>query len=372
MKELSVLQVGKYYYPYRGGFESSLYTLVNELKEKTRIRVLVSHTSRKTTIEEAGNLTIIRLANFGKIFSQPITPMLPFWMKRSKADIIHLHLPNPWAMISYLAFSPKAKLIVSYHNDVVKQRLPMFFFMPLLTSVLKRAEAIVVTSQNLIDSSVVLKKFRQKCRIIPHGIDTAKFMATEELAKEAERIKNSVDKPIILFVGRLVYYKGLKYLIRAMKDIDAHLMIVGNGPLRSRLKLLARFLKVHHKISWLGDISDEALPAYYHACDLFVLPSCANSESFGLVILEAHASGKPVISTALPTGVAFTNLHNKTGLVVSPKDSAALADSINCLLSSKELREEYGNNGRVRVGREFAKESMAENVLALYNMISGS
>lgn len=370
MNRIRVLQIGKYYHPYRGGFESSLYTLVNELKDKLNVCVLVSHIKPKTTIEKIRNLSVIRLASFGRILSQPITPMLPFWIKRLKADIIHLHLPNPLAMISYLIVSPEGKLIISYHNDIIRQKIATIFLMPLLAKILHKADAIVATSENLINSSLFLKKFRQKCHIIPHGIDIERFKANSEVLKKSEKLRSDINKPIILFVGRLVYYKGLKYLIKAMKNIDAKLMVIGKGPQQFKLKLSAKFWNVSNKILWLGDIADKLLPLYYHACDLFVLPSCENSESFGLVILEAQAAGKPIISTNLPTGITFTNLHQRTGLVVPPKDSLALAQAINYLLAAKELREEYGQNGRERVRQEFTKEGMAEKILALYCRIS--
>jgi rhamnosyl/mannosyltransferase len=369
MNNLKVLHIGKYYHPYRGGFEYSLYTLVNELKDKLQIQVLVSHTRCKTVVDKMRNLTIYRLANLGRIFSQPISPLLPLWIKRLKADIIHIHLPNPLAMFSYLITSSDAKLIVSYHNDVVEHWLPMVFFRPLLIRILKRADNIIVTSYNLIESSTVLKRFREKCIVIPHGIDVFRFQLTPQVIKESEKIKQETDKPIILFIGRLVYYKGLKYLIKAMQNIDAQLIIIGDGPLGFRLKTLAKSLGVNNKISWLGNMPDEAIPAYYHACDLSVLPSCSNSESFGLVILEAHACEKPVVSTDLPTGVTFTNLHKETGLVVPSRNPAALSVAINELLSSKELRQVYGQNGRQRVENEFTKEKMAEKVLMLYNMV---
>ena len=123
-----------------------------------------------------------------------------------------------------------------------------------------------------------------------------------------------------------------------------------------------------HNVS-LGEVSDEELPVYYQACDLFVLPSCANSESFGLVILEAHSFAKPVVSTDLPTGVTFTNLHQKTGLVVSPKDSDSLKEAVNLLLASKELRDKYGEYARKRVGDEFTKEKMAKEIARVYEAV---
>ena len=256
MNKIKVLQIGKYYYPHRGGFESSLYTLVNELKDRLQIQVLVSYTRARTTFERDNGLEVVRLANFGKVFSQPITPTLPFWIKRTRSDVVHLHLPNPLAMVSYLLASPKAKLIISYHNDIIRQKWAAIFLNPLLMKTLHRADAIIVTSENLINNSPILKRFRTKCRVIPHGIDTDGFSSTPKILEESHKIKKGINKPVILFVGRLVYYKGLTYLIRAMRNIDAKLMIVGSGPLKFKLKLSAKLLGVDNKISWLGDVSD--------------------------------------------------------------------------------------------------------------------
>src|SRR3989338_2783475 len=142
MSKIKVLQIGKYYYPYKGGFESSLYTLVNELKGKIQFQILASHVRRVTVIERFKDLTIIRLANFGKVFSQPITPSLFIWLKWLKQDIIHIHLPNPLAMLAYLIVSPKGKLIVSYHNDIIRQKIVTALLDPFLMKILKKADAI--------------------------------------------------------------------------------------------------------------------------------------------------------------------------------------------------------------------------------------
>lgn len=369
MKKIKVLQIGKYYPPYKGGFENSLYALVEGLKNRFQFQVLVANVRCKTAIERLKDVTVIRLGSLGKIFSQPLTFSLFFWLRRSSSDIVHIHLPNPLAMIFYLLTSPRGKLIVSYHNDIIRQKALMIFLKPMVIKLLRRAAGVVVTSENLIHSSDILRMFRYKCYVVPHGIDADRFKVTPEIKDQAEKIKEKVKQPIVLFVGRLVYYKGLKYLIQAMKDVEAALMIVGSGSEGLKLKILAKRLKVDKKILWLGEVSDEMLPAYYQACDLFVLPSCANSESFGLVILEAHSFGKPVVSTNLPTGVTFTNLHQKTGLVIPPHDSHYLKEAINLLLASKELRDKYGEYARRRVGDEFTKEKMAKEIANIYELV---
>jgi rhamnosyl/mannosyltransferase len=366
MNRIRVLQIGKYYYPYVGGTENHLYTLVNELKKEVDIKILVSNVRFKTNIERDDGVSIYRLATLGRLFSLPLTFSLPFWLRRLNGDILHFHLPNPLAVISFFLARPSGKIIVSYHSDIVRQR----FFSPLLNlfllRFLKKAEAIIVTSKNLIDNSYILKRFRDKCKIIPHGIDLNKFILTPEVTKEAEEIKQKFGSPIVLFVGRLVYYKGLEYLLGAIRKIEVHLLVIGDGPLGKRLKKIAHNLGVSHKISWIGKIDNEKLAPYYYASDIFVLPSAIKAESFGLVQLEAFACEKPVISTNLLTGVPYVNLHRKTGLVIAPRDSEALARAITFLLTFEKLCKYYGQNGRRRLERKFTKELMSKEVLKIY------
>ena len=370
VKRIRVLQVGKYYYPFRGGMESSLYTLVNSLKDEVDFQVLVSNTKVVTEIGFVDGVKVIRMARWGSFFSQPLNPGLFFWLKTLKADIIHLHLPNPLAALFYLLANPCSRLIVSYHSDILRQNIFRLLYQPFLNRLLSRAEAIVATSQNLLDSSLLLGRFRAKCWIIPHGIDLDRFKITPELERRAGEIKARINLPIVLFVGRLVYYKGLEYLIRAMKDMEARLVVVGKGPLGFSLRALSRILGVKDKISWPGEVPDEELKAYYLASEMLVLPSCQNSEAFGLVILEAQAFARPVISARLPTGVSFINRHQETGLVVPARDAGALREAIRTLLDSKELRSEYGWNGRKRVEQEFTSRIMAGKFLTLYQAIS--
>ena len=370
MNRIKVLQIGKYYYPCVGGTESHLYTLTNELRKKVDIRILVSNTRFKTSIEKNDGIDIYRLANLGSFFSLPLTFSLPFWLKRLNSDILHFHLPNPLAVISFFLARPSGKVIVSYHSDIIRQSIFLPLFNPFLIKFLKRAEVIIVTSQNLIDNSSILKRFKDKCRVIPHGININKFILTPEVIKEVKELKQKFNSPIILFVGRLVYYKGLEYLLKAMIKIEAHLLIIGDGPLRKRMEKIVCHLGISHKIGWLGKIDNERLASYYHACDIFILPSAIKAESFGLVQLEAFACRKPVISTNLPTGVPYVNLHGKTGLVVTPRNSEAIAWAISVLLASKELRKYYGKNGRERLEREFTKEIMSKEVLSIYSNLS--
>ena len=170
----------------------------------------------------------------------------------------------------------------------------------------------------------------------------------------------------ILFVGRLNYYKGLQYLIEATKEIAANLVIIGEGPLKNSLRNKAKELGIEGKIFFLPFMTQEELVNFYKTCSVFVLPSIFKSEAFGLVLIEAMACGKPVISTDIGTGTSFVNQDGVTGFVVPPKDSQALAQAIKKILENKKLAQELGRNGLERVRKKFSLEKMLEKTAYVY------
>lgn len=301
------------------------------------------------------DIKVIRCHELGRIQSAPICPTMPIWLKKIPADILHFHLPCPTGIISYFLGRPKGKVLVTYHSDIVRQRWAIGLYGPLLRRFLRIARCIIATSPNYIESSPFLREFKDKCVVIPPGINLSKYYS------------ETPPKPTILFVGRLRYYKGLEYLIKAMEDIDARLFIIGTGPEEKRLKKLSKGLSP--KIQFLGEIPEEKLPYYYASCSIFVLPSTERSEAFGIAQLEAMASGKPVISTNLNTGVPWVNQNGVTGIVVPPKDPIALRDAINKLLKNPSLCDEFGKNARHRVEKEFTKELMLDRISSIYNTI---
>jgi glycosyltransferase involved in cell wall biosynthesis len=237
-----------------------------------------------------------------------------------------------------------------------------------LKRALERADVVIATSPQLLDYSEVLAPFRDKCRIVPYGIDLEQFSPRHEALEAARRIREEHGgRPLLLGVGRLIYYKGFEFAIRALEQVpEAKLLLIGDGPLRGELAALARRSGVADRVVFVGDVLNELVTPYYLACDAYVMPSIARSEAFGIVQIEAMACGLPVINTALDSGVPFVSLDGKTGLTVPPSDATALAAAVRRLLSEPELRARLGAAGRLRAQAEFSKATLKRRLLAVY------
>jgi glycosyltransferase involved in cell wall biosynthesis len=364
---MNVLHLGKYYYPIPGGIETQLRNLAKGLNELgVYQKVVVANTRRTTSFEIIDGIDIIRLASLSTLFSTPLTYQWHSYIKDKSFDVIHLHAPNPAAELFLRAFEFHGKLVVSYHSDIIRQKKLKLFYDPLFRWILEKADRLVIAGPSPMMYDSLIHDFRGKTVTIPYGIDVARWNRESVDTDRAGRIRSSYKRPIILFVGRLVYYKGLDYLIKAMTKIDATLLIVGTGPEKKRLAKLSEELGLTSRVFFIGFVPDEKLAPYYHACDIFCLPSTARSEAFGIVQLEAMACGKPVVSTEIGTATSTVNRDGTTGIVVSPGDSAALAGALNKILGNPVLRERFGKNAKEWVAAEFDYRLIAGRYHELY------
>lgn len=359
---LRVLHIGKYYPPFRGGMESHLESLSCELNQLVDLEVIVANSGRRTKKEVVDGVRVTRVGKLFDLQSAPICPDLVRKIRHTAADIIHIHWPNPSAVLAYLASGHRGRLIITYHSDVVRQRTLAAAFTPILRAALQRAAAIIVSSPNYIDGSYVLPEFRDRCRVIPFGI-SAEFFADFD-ADEVRRIRSDFGPRIVLGVGRMVYYKGFDHLVRAMAQVDGHLLLIGKGPLQPFLIQMALDLGISDRVTFLSEVND--IRPYYHAADVFALSSVMRSEAFGIVQLEAMACGKPIINTQLDSGVTFVSPHGVSGLTVTPADAAALSEGVNQLLDQPDRRAQLGEGARQRVAQDFTVEKMVQRTFQLY------
>ena len=368
---MRVLQVNKLYHPFVGGVETTVRKIAEGLNDKVDMQVLVCQGFGKAITETVNGVRLTRSRSFGIFFSMPLSIDFLFQFKRlvANADIVQLHSPFPLADLAVLLCQFRGKLIVWWHSDIVRQKFFSKMLRPIINYCLKRSDSIIVASQNIVSSSEYLKPYQHKIVVIPFGLDMAEYQVAIENDNLSSKLFESKNVKL-LYVGRLVYYKGVDVLLKAMETVDdAELFVVGYGALEKELKRSVFNSGLSKKVHFLGSLPKDKLLEAYKACDILVFPSCENSEAFGLVQLEAMFFGKPVINTNLPTAVPWVSLHNETGLTVPVNDHKALAHAINKLVKNQKLRKTYGDNAAKRVRTLFDFQKMQQDLLAHYNNV---
>lgn len=367
---MNVLQINKFYYPEVGGIEQVVRTLAEGLAEREHdCRVLASTPRGRGGFDRVKGVPVHRTASFGVAKSVPLAPTFPIRLQQMNrdADVVHHHLPNPLSAVSHLALGHSdTTTVVTYHSDIVRQTTALRLYRPALYRFLDTIDHIFVTSPRLLESSEHLSPYRDKTSVVPLSIDIDEFDAHRENRSDSPI---NDDRPTVLFVGRLNYYKGVEYLVDAMQSVDAQLLVVGEGNRRSELDSRVADRGLADRVTFLGRVSEEELHHCYERADLFVLPSVEPSEAFGIVQLEAMAYRTPVVNTDLPTGVPWVSKHGETGLTVPPRDADALAESINVLLDDEERRKRFGENARRRVEECFTRDRMINDTEKRYESL---
>jgi len=355
-----VLHVAKFYPPAPGGMERVVETLCRASEGIAESRVLALNSGPETIEEIVDGVPVTRVGVAARAGSVPIAPSLARHLRRAAADLVILHEPNPWALLSYAIGRPSAPLAIWYHSDVVRHPLQYaLFYAPLARTVYSRAGRFIVSSPPLAEHAAALKPYRDRVRVIPFGIDPASWSADH----------GEDPQPFVLFVGRHVPYKGVDVLIRALARTGIRAVIAGDGPQRESWEALARSLGVPARFT--GDVTEVELRALFGSCAAFVLPSITRAEAFGYVQLEAMACGKPVVSTTVPSGVPWVNRNGETGVTVPPGDHEALAGALRTLLADDAMRTRMGAAGQRRAASEFSMARMSSRLRELFGELVG-
>ncbi len=367
---MRIAQLTKYFYPHRGGIESNVLGISQGLAERgNEVVVFTSNIPKGRSYEILDGIKIHRSSNLFTIFNDPFTPGVIIGLLKEDYDLIHLHLPDPFYSIFALIASilRKKPLIVTYHADIIKDEWyhkPFkFIYNFFLYFVLRHSRKIIATTPNYVEGSSILRRFKNKIEIVPNFVDTEKFNPGVD-GSRIRRLYNLNEKKIILFIGRLVPYKGVEYLIRAFAEVkkeldNSALVIVGDGPLKKKLKNLAENMEDVYFVN----PDDNDIPLYYSSCDVFVLPSVTRQEAFGISLIEAMACGKPVIAINI-SGMPY--IVGDAGIVIEPKNAAALRDAILKILSDKKLAGELGKRARDRVEENFTSNIAVDKIERVY------
>lgn len=360
---MRILHLSKFYPPEPGGIENFVFDLANVQVRHGHEVYVISHqpASGKPGVHEIlHGVRLDRLRTFGQVAYAPVCPGFFFQLRavirQFRPDVIHAHVPNVSAF--WLLFLRKTPpIILHWHADVVPSRIDRKmavlyrFYKPWETALLEKADVVIATSRAYLDASAPLRRFRQKCHVVPLGLDPDRLAHNADISRYYDEPGRSDENFTVLAVGRFAYYKGFQYLVAAAgKMPGVRFVIVGDGPAYPAIKGLVDGNGLQGRVTLPGSVGRETLMGLFRTCDVFCLPSVERTEAFGLVLLEAMYFGKPLITTAIPgSGVSTVNRHNETGLQVPPENPEALAGAIGFMKNHPELRKKMGTIARRRV-----------------------
>lgn len=280
------------------------------------------------------------------------------------ADVVHYHFPWPFGDLLHLAVRPAAPAVLTWHSDVVRQKIAARLYRPLMNAMLRKVSLIAATSPNYAKTSSTLSRpdVRNRVRIVPLGVDESSFSAPDEMATSADP---GVAGPFILFLGAMRYYKGIDFLLEAAKSSGIHVVLAGGGPDLPALRRAAGTMGLKN-MTFLGHVGEGRKAALLKHCRAVVLPSHLRSEAYGMALVEAALWAKPMISCEIGTGTSYVNLDGTTGFVVPPRDPLALSRAMQALSDNETIALRFGRAARARYEELFSGEAMGRNHLALY------
>lgn len=285
------------------------------------------------------------------------------------ADLIHFHFPWPFADLVHVLVKPKKPTVLTYHSDIIRQKILHQFYSPLKVRFLNSIDQIVTTSINYLNTSKQLEEFRHKISVIPIGLDECSYLETDpNLSLYFNKL---FGERFFLFIGAFRYYKGLEYLLEAAKKTSARIVIVGSGSNKYKLWAMAQNSHLNN-VFFLGTVSDYHKNSLLSACYGVIFPSNYRSEAFGVSLLEGAIFSKPLITCEIGTGTSFVNIHMKTGLVVPPSNAEALANAMTWLLKHSKEAKKMGQAARERYELEFTSAKMSQSYFDIYQNLLGS
>jgi glycosyltransferase involved in cell wall biosynthesis len=366
-----IVIIGKYYPPEFGGVERYTCDVARVAAKTHRVTVLVHNKGPEDSIEQSGNITVIRCGTSKIISSQPISLSMLAHLRSLQPDLVHFNAPNFWGAAMLLLSRYKGPLIVTHHADVFGRPLLKRAVMPIYHRLIRKAACIVVNSLKNASASADLPAGAGPFVTISHGVDARvyKIDGSEREKLMAERCRLFGDAPVVGFVGRFVRYKGLSVLVDALTRIDGvHALMIGDGPLRTQIEEQARTAGIAERMHFLGNVDEPTKIRKLALMDVLLLPSVDTTEAFGVTQVEAQLMEMPVVASRLPTGVTDVTIDNQTGLLVPPRDPDALAEAISRLICDRDFATRLGRAGRVHALKRFTSDIFQRRFEELFQL----
>ena len=379
---MRILHIGKFFPPVTGGIESFLGDLLPALERGGVTTAALVHDVIRQKKDPVCHrkTTLFRVPCYGTLLYAPISPAFIFAMRKAiqafQPDILHFHVPNTsafWALP--LSIAGALPWVVHWHADVVpsaidrRMAIAYQLYRPIEKLFLRRAQSIITTSQCYLNTSNALVDFRDKCHIVPLGLDPDRLKKSDDAGLRWAETVWGQPEGRILVIGRLTYYKGHEVILNASTALpDARILIVGNGERESSLLRRIHTLGLSNNVSLLGSLPESDLHSLISTCDCLCLPSVERTEAFGLVLLEAMRYGKPVVASNIPgSGIGWVVEDGVTGFLVPPGDPVLLAGSLRKLFDRTELKSQMGRSAMERFLKVFQIDHVAQEIILLYH-----
>lgn len=368
-KARKILHAYKVFHPdVDGGIPSAIATLCSSANPHYNHAVLVARLKGFARTYRSNGVPVEAVASFGTLFSSPIAPTYPaaFLRSANASDIAVHHAPFPLTDLVAPWIAKRVSLIVYWHADIISYALLKRLFGYSIQRTLARADRIIVSDSSIIAGSNELQSVETKCSVIPYGANLDFWANCTEPERAAADLLRRKHPRMILAIGRLVPYKGFASLLRALVSTDGEAVIIGDGPLLGELKTLACELGVAGRVTFAGRLAPARVKAYLYAARALAFPSSTTAEAFGLVQLEAMATGLPVVNTSLPTAVPKIARHEIEGLTVRPNDPPSLARALQALLNDRVMADRLGQAGRARALSEYSQGTYLSRIERIY------
>lgn len=284
------------------------------------------------------------------------------------AELIHYHFPWPFADVMHATAGYLRPAIVTYHSDIVRQKALKFIYRPLMKHFLRSVDRIVATSPNYYATSDVLSPMSEKVDVIPIGIEPESYPVIRDGSSVLEKVETQYGRGFFLFVGVLRYYKGLHILLDAIRGAHYKVVIVGSGPVENELRRQAADQQIDN-VKFGGYVDDSIKMALFKLCRGVVFPSYLRAEAFGVTLLEGAMCGKPLISAEVGAGSSHINIHEQTGLVVTPGCHRSLREAMDRIYYHPRRAGEMGERARSRFLEYFTGSVMGQRYAELYREI---
>lgn len=368
---MRVLHVYRTYFPdTQGGLEEAIRQICQATAQLgVRNTVFTVSSQPEPAIIERDEATVVRARKSFEIascgFSTP-AGVRAFARLAADHDLVHYHLPWPFADMLHVGLRIDRPSLATYHSDVVRQRVLGALYQPLMRRFLGSLHALVATSPDYVRTSPVLAPLANRITVIPNTLDPTTYPVVDSATVDAWRTR--IGDPFFLFVGVLRYYKGLDYLLEAAQQVPYPIVVAGEGPEGERLRRMAAATSLKN-VQFLGHVSDAVKVALIRASRGIVFPSHLRSEAFGMTLLEGAAFGKPLISCAIGTGTSYVNEHRTTGLVVPARDASALVAAMHELATDPAHASRLGLAAQARFERLFSARAVGEAYRLLYERL---